>query len=593
MVYTTQPSAQALAFYLEEFEIKDIVISPGSRSAPLVVSFTNNPYFNCYTIVDERSAAFFALGMAQQKNKAVVLVCTSGSAIANYYPAITESYYSQIPLIVLSADRPPYKIDIGDGQTIQQHHFFNSHIGYQTTLPYFDLSKISENQLIDNREEKKVSELFDVLSIDICKGLGTLVDRKLPVHFNVPFEEPLYNTINIKYFFNRKSYLVSLPDINLFENKDKLTLDCTITQDFIRNWNKSNKILILIGSSPPDSISESILQEWDKNDSVLVFCENISNVPRETHIEHIDRLITSFSDKEFLDLKPDMLVSIGGMVVSKRVKIFLRTYSPNFHYHIDLFRAYDTFFKLTAHIKSDVTSFFTLISSSLSLRNDSTNDYKRKYIAQKSSNYQKHLQIIKNSTFSDLQCVADIFSIIPSQEMVQLGNSSIVRYTQLVPKCNSLIFYANRGTSGIDGSTSTAVGASVASERFTTFITGDLSFFYDSNAFWNNYVPSDLVIILINNGGGGIFKIISSPEVKNAAYFTPYFNTPHHLTAEHLTNMHNCLYFKVEDEKSLIKTLTEVYANRNFSKKPQLIEIFTKNTSSDEVLKSYFQDIIR
>jgi len=187
------PTAQLAIASCIARQIKHIVISPGSRNAPLIIGFTENPFFECYSIVDERSAAFFALGLSMQQKEPVVLVCTSGSALLNYYPAIAEAFYSNIPLVVLSADRPPYRIDIGDGQTIRQKNVFQNHIGLSSNLKLdvnhstFKIEKYAPN-LLDEEQE----QIFDFNKREIGIALDFAIQNEQPVHLNIPFEEPLY-----------------------------------------------------------------------------------------------------------------------------------------------------------------------------------------------------------------------------------------------------------------------------------------------------------------------------------------------------------------------------------------------------------------
>ena len=205
-------------------EIKHIVISPGSRNAPLTIGFANNPYFTCYSVVDERCAAFFALGIAQQTKQPVAVVCTSGSALLNYYPAFSEAFYSNIPLVVISADRPTNKIDIGDGQTIRQVNVLANHSAYNANLSdegYSDKSNFYE----------------------LNSALNTAIEQQLPVHINVPFEEPLYLTTEERFLFDNIPAKQCSPIIN--EAK---------ALEFIKHWNASAKKMVLVGVLPPNSV---------------------------------------------------------------------------------------------------------------------------------------------------------------------------------------------------------------------------------------------------------------------------------------------------------------------------------------------------
>jgi len=256
MKYSNIPSAQTILQHCQAKGIKNVVLSPGSRNAPLTISFTENPYFTCYSVVDERSAGFFALGMAQQLKKPVAVICTSGSALLNYYPAIAEAFYSDIPLVVISADRPPNKIDIGDGQTIRQTNVFENHIGYSANLI---LDKIG-----DSSQQKSVQEFNDTA---LNNALNTTIATNTPVHINVPFEEPLYGTV---------------PEMKtqasiVFESTEKGSL-FTIKEDLLEVWQQSKKIMVLVGVNSPNTIEQQVLNTLAEDPRVVVFTETTSNI---------------------------------------------------------------------------------------------------------------------------------------------------------------------------------------------------------------------------------------------------------------------------------------------------------------------------
>ena len=204
MMFPKIPAAQTVILYCEKYQIEDVVISPGSRNAPLSIGFASNPNFNCYSIIDERSAGFFALGIAQQKQKPVILLCTSGSALLNYYPAVSEAYYSRIPLIILSCDRPTYKVDIGDGQTINQSKVFEKNISCSESLIQ-DVSHNRNEIFMSNRQTlikkgadsklvSKTQKKIQSKNQEILKNIiSNCLKLSKPVHLNIPLEEPLYN----------------------------------------------------------------------------------------------------------------------------------------------------------------------------------------------------------------------------------------------------------------------------------------------------------------------------------------------------------------------------------------------------------------
>ena len=546
MKYPAIPSAQSLILILKKSGIRSIIISPGSRNAPLTLGFNLDPFFTTYSVVDERCAAFFGLGMAQQSHAPVALVCTSGSALLNYYPAVAEAFYQQVPLIVISADRPLSKIDIGDGQTIRQRNVFENHSLYNANL--------EENDTINNHHE-------------IFNAVNQSIQKKGPVHINIPFEEPLYE-------------LTNQPTSSVVINEIKpvfLPLEIADVERLI--WKNASKKMVLVGDMPPNALSQEVIDFFANEPSLLVMTESTSNLHQESFLNKIDVIITPFSNEDFENFKPDLLITIGGMLVSKRIKSFLRKYQPLHHWHIDPLRAYDTFGCLTQHFKSKPESFFKEI---LNLKSVPYN-YKKQFLDIKKNRDQSHQTFLANAPYSDLKVFEILLNKIPEAYDLQISNSSSIRYTQLFDLKPNQAVYCNRGTSGIDGSTSTAIGAAVGSKKPTLLITGDLSFFYDSNALWNNYIPQNFKIIVINNSGGGIFRIL--PGHQESPLFSKFFETVHELTAEHLAKMYSFQYFKANDVEQLRLNLDQfLLANT-----PSILEIFTPTTVNDHVLKDYFR----
>ena len=553
MIYPKIPLAQSIIEICLAKGITTIIISPGSRNAPLTIGFVNNPAFQCYSIADERSAAFFALGIAQQTKHPVALVCTSGSALLNYYPAFAEAYYSQIPMIVISADRPQSKIDIGDGQTIRQENVFENHSLYNANL--------HEDVLVAN-------------NLKINAAINTAITQKGPVHINAPFEEPLYETVSE----------LSIEVNSIASAKVTQTISIEDVSEFATIWNNSTKKMILVGVNAPNAINQKIIEAFAKDVSIVVLTETTSNVHHDTFINTIDTIITPFTNADFENFSPEILVTFGGMVVSKRIKAFLRKHKPKHHWHIDSLRAYDTFGALTKHFEADPNVFFDTF---LPLTKATESNYFQQLDAVKVLRKLKSDIYLNKIPFSDFKVFEKVMQCLPTNSQLQISNSSAIRYAQLVAVDPSIEVYCNRGTSGIDGSTSTAIGAAVANEKQTVFITGDIGFLYDSNALWNNYIPKNFKIILINNGGGGIFRIL--PGHKETPVFNTFFETSHCLTAEHLAKMYGFEYCIASDEASLAISLTALYAQ---NEKPSILEIFTPTLKNDSILLQYFKELI-
>ena len=580
MKYSSIPSAQSVVQHFRAKGIKNIVISPGSRNAPLIIGFSEDPFFSCFSIVDERCAAFFALGIAQQLRKPVAVICTSGSALLNYYPAIAEAFYSNIPLIVVSADRPTYKIDIGDGQTIRQDHVFEKHIGYSVnlkqdvihateTVKEFLPKWLSKNTA--DTVQKNVQKFNDD---ELNKVLNSTLKYMHPAHINIPFEEPLYDSIPE----------TTVDALTVFD-KTREEEPIQGIDNFISLWKTSKRKMVLVGVNHADTIAQELLNKLAEDPSIIVLTETTSNLHHPNFFPSIDSIIAPIENSEskemlFEALRPDILLTFGGLIISKKIKAFLRKYKPEHHWHVDTKRANDTFFSQPYHVKTGIGYFLSeLLNGSRKTKSEYFSYW---------SNVKEHYRFKREAylgqiPFSDLLAFDLISKNIPKNHHLQLANSSAVRYMQLFDLQPSVHVYCNRGTSGIDGSTSTAIGASLYSQTPTVLITGDISFLYDSNGLWNNYIRPDFRIILINNQGGGIFRIL--PGQEDAPNFENYFETVHSFDARQLCTMYGIEYFRSNDINSLQLAFKTFYED---STGPKLLEIITPRLLNNKILIGYF-----
>lgn len=572
MKYSKIPVARSVVALCVAKNINHVVISPGSRNAPLTIGFTHHPEIKAYSIVDERCAAFYALGMAQQLQKPVALVCTSGSALLNYYPAIAEAYYSDIPLVVISADRPVERIDIGDGQTIRQKNVFENHILYSANL-HSEL--VLESAATDKKLQQKQFESQKHNEREINLALNKAIEGKGPVHINVPFYEPLYDTVeNIEV-----DPLQILPEIK------ERTYTETQLAAYADLWNKAKRKMVIVGVAQPNAVEQKFLDQLAEDPSVIVFTETTSNLHQPDFFTRIDTMIGPIEKDEkreelFQALQPDILLTFGGMIVSKKIKAFLRNYNPKQHWHVDPKKAYNTFFCLNKHFETEVNSFF---SHFFPLAKKVESDYGTYWKEVRKKRQARHEEYMDEIPYSDLKAMQLIVPEVPESYIMHLGNSSTIRYAQLFKWKESLRIFCNRGTSGIDGSISTAVGAACVKNEPTLMICGDLSFFYDSNALWNNYIPSNFRIIILNNSGGGIFRIL--PGNKNSENFDTYFETVHNLKAKSLCEMYDFGYSSATSEEEIREGLSEFFSA---SERPKVLEIFTPRKVNDEVLLEYF-----
>lgn len=549
--FSAKRSIQILGHILQQYNIDKMVISPGSRNAPLAIHFSELDSFECFSIVDERSAGFVAMGMAKSLKKPVAVSCTSGSAAVNYYPAIVEAFYQNIPLLVLTADRQTDFVDIFDGQTIRQKDLFQQH-------SYGDF------ELLEDDKENAEDENFKIIktAVELC------FEKQGPVHINIPLSEPLYKLVE---------------ELPVFPSVEKTIQkrDFEISSNLISDFNLAKRILILTGTLDKNPELQSLLSQFVKNHSVVVLTEANSNLYHEKFFNHIDRYVFNFSEEDFTTYAPDLLITIGQNVVSKKVKEFLRKSRPKNHWHIDEFWHPNTYFALNQEIKTKSEIFFSQLLKFAKLE---PSPYFNLWDVLRDKKDAKHAEYCSKIDFSDFKIFQILEEKIPNNYNVHVSNSSAIRYAELFPYSKNHTIYCNRGTSGIDGCTSTAMGFAMMNDNPTILISGELGFFYDINGLWNNYIPPYTRIIILNNGEGNIFRIIPGPTTTNA--IDEFIATKHHKNCENLAKHFGFGYFKVEDEDTFLRALD------NFFKpevKPKILEINTSEIQNAEVLKEYFR----
>jgi 2-succinyl-5-enolpyruvyl-6-hydroxy-3-cyclohexene-1-carboxylate synthase len=536
--------------------VKHVVISPGSRNAPLSITFENTNDIHTYVVVDERSAAFFALGISLATNTPVAIVCTSGSAALNYAPAVSEAYYQKIPLIVITADRPLEWVNQGDGQTIMQEGIYGKHILNSVSLP------VIENEDTAWLYNRLVNESF-------IKANGNV---KGPVHINVPFKEPLYKVQNSE---NIKIRQIQKYNSEHISNK-------SWSKEIVNVVANGKKVLFLAGQISDFRLANEISELLASKENMVVLSETTSNIRGKSVFSIIDRLIDGFTEKQKTDMAPDVLITFGGAVVSKKVKAWLRNAKPEKHIHIGFENnVLDTFQCLTHWVETSITSALNELLPLVIFKKD----YFSEWTDIKNANIIKHQAYLSQADWSDLKAFEIIVNNLPACDL-HLGNSSPIRYMQLFDMVEWVKYYSNRGTSGIDGSTSTALGFSCVSNELNIIISGDISFYYDSNALWNNYMKGNFKIILINNKGGNIFRIIDGPSDEEIT--KKYFEAQQEMNAEHLCLQFGLSYITVRNENELKNEIVEFLKITN---KPGVLEIFTDNIISPQALKNYFNHL--
>ena len=559
-MFSTKKNVLQTIAILKAFDISHVVISPGSRNAPLSQSFASDSFFICHSIVDERSAGFFAIGLINKLLKPVALCCTSGSALLNYGPAVAEAYYQELPLVIISADRSPAWIGQMDGQTIPQKGVFNSLVKKSVQLPE-----------INNDEELWFcNRLLNETLIECTKnGNG-------PVHINVPISEPLFD-------FS----CTELPTVRKINNFSAIkgNPDESIMIQLEQIWKKSNKRMILIGQGcPGDNELLKLLEQLHLKNECVVLSEHLGNIWFSGLIGNFDALISTLKEKEYTELAPDLLITIGGHIVSKRIRKLIRTHAPENHWHFsESGKIPDTFKNLTHLLDASPVGLLENITTRIGNFDSSKNEYISKWA--------KKSEILpapgEDLPFSDISVTGKFLRFIPAKSTLIVGNSSSVRNIQLFPLDKSIHVFCNRGTNGIEGSVSTAIGYSTIHDGQTYLLVGDLSFFYDINSIWNGKTPDNLHILLINNGGGGIFHLL--PGLEKADSMDKFVSASHSISAENWVKASGLDYLKADSDFTYDSALLDFI--KTDRKKPVVLEVFTDFQSNRKASDTYYSNI--
>jgi 2-succinyl-5-enolpyruvyl-6-hydroxy-3-cyclohexene-1-carboxylate synthase len=501
------------------FGVDTAVVCPGSRSAALTLAFTRNRKINTQVITDERSAAFVALGMAQVSKKAVVLICTSGTAGLNFAPAVAEAFFQRIPLLILTADRPPEWINQHDGQTIFQQNLFGNQIlkSYDFPVDYTHPDAVWQAERITNE--------------------ALALTQNGPVHINVPIREPFYPK-------EGEVFEGKFRAVTYFDTQN--TLSENVWKELINTWKNSNEILIAVGQNH-DNLDES-LHILSQLPNVTVMADVISNVNISGKIASHDTFLPK-EEKSSIDL----LITVGKSFISKAFKQHFRKNKPKVHWHIEeQSELIDPLQSITHKIPVSAKYFLSEISKIGDSQKISQSPWQKLEF-----NATEYLtDFLSKTNYGELKVIHTILKSIQSGEVLHLGNSMPVRYVNLLGAFlpENCIVYANRGTSGIDGIVSTAIGQALKSNNKTHCLVGDVSFFYDSNALFSTK-PNSLSIYLLNNGGGNIFRMIDGPKAQPE--LESHFITNTGRTAKHMALEAGYTYHKIESMEDLQVALNQ------------------------------------
>ena len=549
-VYTDKKNILQLVALLEAHGVTKIVLCPGSRNIPLVHTLSTHPSFKCYSVTDERSAGFFAIGLALNGGAPAAICCTSGTALLNLHPAVAEAFYQNVPLVVISADRPAAWIGQMDGQTLPQPGVFGTLVKKSVNLPeiYTDEDEWYCNRLVNEAL------------------LETHHHGKGPVHINVPVTEPIFR-------FTTET----LPEVRVITRYQGLNIYDRDYNDLIQRLNQYQKRMIIVGQM-------NLIYLFEKKYSKLLYkhfawlTEHIGNqtIPG-IPVKNFDVAIYAMDGEMQGKMAPELLITYGGHVVSKRLKKFLRNNPPKEHWHVSPDgEIVDLYGSLTTVIEMDPFEFLEKIAF---LLENKTPQYPLLW-----ENFCKTLPQ-PELPYSEMSAIGALIQALPQQCALHLANSSAVRYAQLFTVPATVEVCCNRGTSGIEGSLSTAVGYAAASDKLNFVVIGDLSFFYDMNALWNGNFGTNLRILLLNNGGGEIFHTLPGLEMSGTSH--KFITAVHKASAKGWAEDRGFLYQKVEDEVQLEEAI-QLFTQPEPMTQPVLVEVFTNKNKDARILKDFY-----
>ena len=566
-----------LAELLYQKNILNVVICPGSRSAPLTLAVARHPKLHVRVMADERSAGFVALGMAHQRDQPVAIICTSGSAVYNLGPAVAEAFFQQVPLLLLTADRPHEWLHQQDGQTIDQAGIFGPHVKRSYDLPA-DYTHPDARWFI----ERSVNEAINLSRMDPAG----------PVHINVPLREPLYPAEGETFSYGPVRTIDPLPVQTVLPPE---TWHALLTE-----WDNSPRILIAVGQLPyrPEllTVLKKISDEW----RVPVLGEITANLSHnDLFITHTDTTLAGISAEKANELRPDLLITLGNGFLGRNLKTFFRNYPAPRHWHIQPngSRIHDSFQSLTTLIPAEPLACLEKLFADRDYQQFLTGDDEDDLDTESSQFVnawqtadrqaaQRVSQTISepNAPLTDWSGIQAVLDNLPTGSVLHLANSMPVRYANLcgLNEQQQIEVSANRGVSGIDGCLSTTVGAALMTDQIVTLLIGDMAFFYDRNALWSAPVPNNLRIVLLNNDGGHIFRMIDGPS--RQPELETYFETPHGYTAKNTAADARIDYQAGDSLETLLSLLPDFFRAGATAK---LLELTTNKYTNQAQFQTY------
>lgn len=550
-MYTELKVYQIIIALLKKYGIKHCVLSAGSRNVPFVHSIEEDPDFHCYSVVDERSAGYFALGLAQELNEPVVISCTSSTATCNYWPPVAEAFYQGVPIVVLTSDRDPEMLGQWEDQMIDQVGMYDRHVRKSVNLPIIH----------DHDDEIYCQRLVNEALLELNHhGTG-------PVHINVPMKA-YNNSFNIK----------KLPEVTKFE---RLCLDSekTLWNAKLETLKKAKRILVTCGQNSyvSPALKKSLSEFFLKYNSA-VSIEYMSNVDLEEGLNlNVCMDARYVTNKKVKELLPDIVISFGGNIFSG-VKEQLRKFAGQFEHWLiqEDGRVVDLYKSITTIFECKPEHFFQYcVESAGSAKND--------HVYYKALKQYVDSVVYPDFPYSHVYAIKEVVEKIPSNSVLHLSINDSIRITNFFKLNPNIKTYANIGTHGIDGCLSSFLGQAAVNDKPSFLVIGDLAFFYDMNALRLRHIGNNVHILLINNEGGSEFYFNHMWKNKASDLHT---TARHHTKAEGWVKSNNFIYLSAHDKESLSTSLQEFM--RTDLDQPVFLEVFTEMKTDSDVIYDFF-----
>ena len=557
---TDKLSARVLADLLAAHGVERAILSPGSRNAPLLVALERQGDIKCDVVIDERSAAFTALGMSVQSGRSVALCCTSGTALLNYAPAVAEAFYRHVPLVVVSADRPEEWIDQDDSQTIWQQDALGPYVKRRC-----DISA----RLDFGNGHWWVNRVINDALLEATSGVPG------PVHINIRLDAPL----------GRTEKRTAEPERVIGRVVAEGGLPTAEARALAELAASPRRVMIVAGFMEPDSKLNRALGRLAEMPNIVVLTETIANLHNPAFVGRIDSTLCCIGSDEREAMAPDLVITTGGALVSRHLKEWLRSLPAEAeHWHVGhTHTTVDCLQHLSLRIEMSPALFFGQLAWTVR-PHKAPSDYARLWQEAAARARRHHDEAVERAPWCDLKAIDAIIGMMPGGWNLQLSNGTPIRYAQLTDCSRVHRCECNRGVSGIDGCTSTAIGASAVYGGTTMLLSGDMSFQYDIGALGSPLLSGRMKMVVMANGGGAIFRFIGStrdlPELEKD------FAVGTRLPLADLCRGYGIDYYEASDMDGLMRAWPRFVAE---SRRPALLAVHTSGPLSARVLTEYLK----